>query len=153
MLSQETAANEVRKLRPENHSFTEDVTGADRVSIQLAYIAPLVLIHLLLTAPYMSPAAAYTLLSAKTAAWNWDDPLAPLMKWLRASLYHPFPGVTSLPPLDMADHITVGQQTLQRKLVLRIPTGLATPALTYIVQQAQQVAQATPANKKSPAER
>ena len=153
MLSQQTAANEVRKLRPENHSFTEDVTGADRVSIQLACIAPLVLIHLLLTAPYMSPAAAYTLLSARTAAWNWDYPLAPLMKWLRASLYQTFPGVTSLPPLEMSDHITVGQQTLQRQLVLYIPAGLATPALTYIVQQAQQVAQATPANKKSPAER
>ena len=36
---------------------------------------------------------------------------------------------------------------------MRIPTGPATPAPTYIVQQAQQVAKAAPEKNKSPVER
>ena len=75
------------------------------------------------------------------------------MRWIRASLYQIFPGVNSLPPLDMADHITVGRQNLQRQLVPRIPAGPATPALTYIFHQAQQVAQSDTEKKKIPAER
>ena len=85
--SQHTAATKVSNLRPEDHSIPEEATGAEIASIPIACIAPLPLIHPLLTAPYMSLAAAYTLLSAITAAWNWDAPLAPLMRWLRASLY------------------------------------------------------------------
>ena len=77
---------------------------------------PLVLAHTLLTAPYLSPAAAYTLLLERVIAWNWDAPLAPLMTWLRASLYQAYMGVKSLPPLELADHITVSRQTLQRQL-------------------------------------
>ena len=116
-------------------------TWAERASITIACIAPLALIHLLLTAPYMSLAAAYTLFSARTAAWNWDAPLASLMIWLRASLYPTRPGVKSLPPLEIADHIKVGRQALQRQLVPRITTGPATPDPTYIVHQAQQATQ------------
>ena len=47
----------------------------------------------------------------------------------------------------------VSRQTLQRQLVPHIPTGLFTPALTYILHQAQQVSQAALANKKIPEER
>ena len=101
----------------------------------------------------MSPAASYNILSARTAAWNWDAPLAPLLIWIRASLYQMCPGVKYLPPLEMANRITVVRQNLQRQMVPRIPVGPATPAPTYIVHQAQQVAQAAPAKKKSPAER
>ena len=131
--SQKTAATEVSKLRLEDHSISEEVTGAEREIIPLACIAPLSLIHPLLSAPYMSQAAAYVLLSARTTVWNWDAPLAPLMKWLRAYLYQMCPGVKSLPSLDMSNHITVGRQTLQRQLVPRIPAGPATPSPTYIV--------------------
>ena len=81
------AATEVSNIRPEDHSIPGGVAGAKRASIPLACIAPLALTHTLLNAPYMSLAAAYTLLSARTTAWNWDAPLAPLMIWLRASLY------------------------------------------------------------------
>ena len=66
------AATDVRKIRPEDHSIPEEETGAERESIPLACIAPLSLIHPLLTASYMSSAAAYTLLSARITAWNWD---------------------------------------------------------------------------------
>ena len=103
VLSQHTAATEVIKLRPEDHSTPDTATGAERVSTPLACITPLALTHPLLTAPYIPPAAAYTLLSSRTTAWNWDTPLAPLMRCLRASLYQTFPGVKSLPPLEMAD--------------------------------------------------
>ena len=68
-------------------------------------------------------------------------------------MYPTCPGVTSLPPLEMADHIAVGQQALQRQLLPRITAGHATPAQTYIVHQAQQVAQAAPEKKRIPAER
>ena len=81
------AATEVSNLRPEDHSIPEGAAGAKRASIPLACIAPLALTHTFLNDPYMSLAAAYTLLSARTAAWNWDAPLAPLTIWLRASLY------------------------------------------------------------------
>ena len=151
--SQQMAATEVSKLSPEYHSIPEEAAGAERVSIPLSCIAPLALIHTLLTAPYMSPAAAYTLLSERTAACNWDAPLAPLMRWLRASLYPTCSGVTFLPPLEMAYHITVGGQALKRQMVPRITAGPATPAPTYILHQAQQVSQAALAKKKIPAER
>ena len=75
------------------------------------------------------------------------------MTWLRASLYQACPGVKSLPPLELSDHIMVGRQTLQRHLVPHTRAHPATPAPTYIVQQAQPVAQATPAKNKNPAER
>ena len=85
-MSQDTAASEVTKLRPEDHSIPEAAAGAEKAFVPLAYIALLALAHPLMTAPYLSPSAAYTLLSARSTVWNWDAPLAPLMRWLRASL-------------------------------------------------------------------
>ena len=117
---------------------------AEQARIPLPCIAPLALVHPLINDPYLSPAAAYTLLLARVTAWSWDAPLVPLMKWIRAYLNQTCPGVKSLPPLDMADHITVGRQNLQRHLVPHTPAGSATPAPTYIVNQAQQVAPETP---------
>ena len=114
---------------------------------------PLALTHPLLTSPYISPTTAYTFLSVRTAAWNWEAPLATLMRWIRASLYQTCPGVKSLPPLNMAKHITVSRQKLQIQLVLCIPSGPVTLSLAYIVHQAQQVAQSAPARKKILAER
>ena len=87
---------------------------AEQVRIPLACIAPLSLAHLLLTAPYLSPDSAYTLLLARAIAWNWYAPLALLMRWLRASLYQTCPGVKSLLPLYMADHITFDWHNLIR---------------------------------------
>ena len=55
------------------------------------------------------------------------------------------------PPLELADHITISRRTLQRQLVSSACAQPATPALTYIVQQAQP-AQTTPAKKKNPVE-
>ena len=78
--SQQTAATKVSKLRPEDHSIPEEVTGTERLNIPIACIAPLVLIHPLLTATYMSPWDAYNLFSERTPAWNWDAPLAPIMR-------------------------------------------------------------------------
>ena len=74
------------------------------------------------------------------------------MTWLRASLYQACTGVKSHHPLKLADHITVILQTLHRQLVPHTCAQPATPVPTYIVQQTQQVAQATPAKKKNPAE-
>ena len=129
------------------------MSEAERARIPLTCITPLALTYPLLTAPYISPDSAYTLLSARTADWNWEAPLVPLTRWIRVSLYQTCLGVKYLPPLEMADHITVGHQNLQRQLVPHIPAGPATPDPTYIVHQAQQVTQAAPAKKKSPAER
>ena len=86
---------------------------------------PLALTHPLLTAPYMSPDAASTLLSSRTAAWNWDAPLEPLLRWLRAFLYQTLPGVKYLSPLEMANHITARHQTLQKQLILASPQSLS----------------------------
>ena len=74
------------------------------------------------------------------------------MTWLRASLYKTCPVVTSLPPLDMANHITVTRQTLQIQMFPRTPIGPAAPTPTYIIQN-QPAVQAAPAKKKYPAER
>ena len=115
--SQLTAASDIKKILPEYPWIPQAVTGAETACIPRTCIAPLVLAHPLLTAPYLSPAAAYTLLLARVTAWNWDAPLAPLRTWLRASLYQECPGVKSLLPLKLAYHITVSRQTLQRQLV------------------------------------
>ena len=74
------------------------------------------------------------------------------MTWLRASLYHACPGVSSLLPVELADHITISCQTLQRQLVSNARAHPATLSPTYIFKQAQPY-WATPAKKENPAER
>ena len=74
------------------------------------------------------------------------------MTWIRASMYQACPGLKSLPPLDLANHIMVRRQTLQRHLVPRTCAILATTAPTYVFQQTQPVSQAAPIKKKKPAE-
>ena len=107
----ETVANsEVAKLQPQDTSIPEVSPGAATISLTRACITPLALAHPLLTTPYLSPAAAYTLLAARVHAWKWDTPLKPLMTWLRASLYAACLGVTSPPLLKLADHITVSRK-------------------------------------------
>ena len=85
--SQHMAASEVIKLRPEDHIIPKTSAVVEQARILLACIALLALAHPPLTAPYLPPAAAYTLLSARAPAWNWDAPLGPLMRWIRPSLY------------------------------------------------------------------
>ena len=109
------ADHEVAKLRPQDTSIPKASPGASTISLAPACIVPLTLAHALLKAPYLSPAAAYFLLAAKVHAKKWDAPLKPLMTWLRASLYATQPGVTSLPPLDLADHITVGKKICKKR--------------------------------------
>ena len=128
--SQHTAASKVNKLKPEEHSIPEAAAVDEQARIPLACIALLALVHPLMTAPYLSPSAAYTLLLARASFWSWDDPLAPQMKWLRESLYQTCLRVKFLPPLEMDDQITVGRQNLQQQLVPYTPAGPATPSLT-----------------------
>ena len=113
---------------------------------------PLALSHPLLTSPYLSLAAAYTLLFARVHAWKWDALLDPLMTWIRASLYTTCPGMTSLSPLELADHITVSRHKLHIQMVPCTPLGQAAPPPTYIIQN-QPAAQAAPAKEKDPTER
>ena len=146
------ADHEVAKLRPQEASIPKASPGASTISLARACIAPLTLAHPLLKAPYLSPAAAYSLLAAKVHSEKWDVLLKPLMTWLRASLYAARPGVTSLPPLELADHITVGRQNMQKAMVPSNPSSPAAPAPTYIIKS-QPALQAAPAKKKEPAER
>ena len=84
----ETVADqEVAKLQPRDTSIPEASPGAATINLTRACIAPLTLAHPLLTAPYLSPPAAYALLAARVHARKWDAPLKPFMTWLRASLY------------------------------------------------------------------
>ena len=95
----ETVANsEFAKLQPQDTSIPEASPGAATISLPRACITPLALAHPLLTAPYLSPAAAYALLATRVHAWKWDAPLKPLMTWFRASLHAACPGVKSPPP-------------------------------------------------------
>ena len=128
------------------------LAGAETACIPRTCIVPLALAHPLLTAPYLSPAAAYTLLSVRVTARNWDALLVPLMTCLRSSLYQARPGVKSLPPLELANHIMVSRQTLQRQMVPHTRARPATPAPIYIVQQTQPVAHTVSTKKKNPAE-
>ena len=149
----ETVANaEVAKLQSRDTSITKASPEAEIISITRTCIMPLALAHPLLMAPYLSLAAAYTLLAARVHTWKWDAPIKPLMTWLRASLYAVCPGIKSLPLLDLAYHITVSRKKLLIEMVPRTPSGTATPSLTYIIQ-IQPAAQAAPENKKDPAER
>ena len=73
------ADHEVAKLQPHEVSIPEAAPGATTISLTRACIPPLTLAHPLLKAPYLSPAAAYTLLAARVRAEKWDAPLNPLM--------------------------------------------------------------------------
>ena len=64
------AASEVNKLRPDKNSISKAAAVADQYRIPLAYITPIALVHPLLTAPYLSPVAAYTLLLERSTAWS-----------------------------------------------------------------------------------
>ena len=146
--SPHTAASEVTKLIPDKYSTPEAVAIVDQACIPLTCITSHALVHPLMTAPYLSPAAAYTLLSARVTAWIRDAPLAPLMKLIKASQFQTCPAVKSLLPLEMSDHITVVRQNLQQHLVPRTPAGPEKSAPTYIMHQSQQVApSATTKNK------
>ena len=140
----ETNTNaEVSKLHPRDTRIPEAAPGVATISITQACITPLALAHPLLSAPYLSPADAYTLLAARVHAWKWDAPIKPLMTWLRASLYATCLGVTSTPPLDLANHITVSLQKLQIDMVPHTPSGKSAPPPTYIIQS-------LPADKAAP---
>ena len=98
-VSKETVSDhEVAKLQPRDTSIPEASPGASTIILPRKCIAPLTLAHPLLTAPYLSPAAAYALLAVRVHAKKWDALLKHLMTWLRASLYAARPGVTSPPP-------------------------------------------------------
>ena len=71
------------------------------------------------------------------------------MTWLRASLYTTFPGVTSIPLLELADQITISRHKIQIQMVALTPAGPAVPPPTYIIQ-IQPAFQAAPAKKKDP---
>ena len=60
---------EVSKLQPGGTSIPEAAPGAETTCLTRAFITPLALAHPLLTAPHLSPAAAYTLLAARVHAW------------------------------------------------------------------------------------
>ena len=62
-------ATEVAKLQPVDNIIPKKATVSDQARIPLACIVPLAFIYPLLTAPYLSPAAAYILLSARATAW------------------------------------------------------------------------------------
>ena len=100
VVSPRTAATEVEK-------FTNNSAAvAEQAGILISLIDPLTFVRPLLTAPYLTPAAAYTLLAAQVAAWIWDAPLAPLMKCLRVSLSKLCSRISFLSPLNMSKHIT-----------------------------------------------
>ena len=68
--TEKVAYHEVSMLRPQDTSITKASPGASTISLSRACIAPLTLAHPLLTAPYLSPAAAYALLAAKVHEKN-----------------------------------------------------------------------------------
>ena len=68
--SQNTEATEVAKLQPSDYSIFETLAVAEQDRIPLACIAPLALVHPLLTVPCLSPAAAYTLIPTRATAWR-----------------------------------------------------------------------------------
>ena len=137
------------KLRPEDHRIPETAVVSDKSHIPLACIAPLAFIHPLLIAPYLYPASAYTLLLARATPWIWDAPLAPLMTWLRASLFQACRSVNSLSFLNMDNHITVGRHNLQKHIVPCTAAGTASPAPNYIVHQSQQASTSAPINEEN----
>ena len=60
--------SEVSKLRLGDTNIPEAATGAETTRLTRAYTTPLALAHPLLTTPYLSPAAAYTILFARVNA-------------------------------------------------------------------------------------
>ena len=66
--SPHTSAIDVAKLQPADHSIPETSAVAEQARIPLACITSLASIHPLLTAPYLSPAAAYNLLSVRATS-------------------------------------------------------------------------------------
>ena len=62
------AASKVAKLIPAEHIIPKAAEVVEQSYVPLVCIAPLALVHPLLTAPYLFPAAAYTLLLARATA-------------------------------------------------------------------------------------
>ena len=125
----------------------------EQMNLILATISPLALVTPLLTTPLLYHVEAYTLLSARTAVWQWDTPLAPLIQWFQAALFPAFRGVETLPPLYMAYHTTI---RIQRLLNTMVPKTTLLPSAqpTYTVQapSQQEPAPDTPKKTGMPAE-
>ena len=87
----------------------------------------------LLNALFTSPAAAYTLMTARAVTWQYDTRLTPLLKWMCADLFPTFSGVEVLPPLDMVNHSTIGRQRPLKEMLL-FKGSFDRSQLTIIVQ-------------------
>ena len=71
VVSPSTAATKVAKLWPTDKRIDDAAAAvSDQACIPLACIAPLISVNLILTSPYLTPAAAYTLLAAIAASWR-----------------------------------------------------------------------------------
>ena len=67
---------------------------------------------------FLSPAAAYTLMTARAVTWQYYTRLIPLLEWMCVDLFPTFLGVDVLPPLNMVNHITIRRQRPLKEMLL-----------------------------------
>ena len=75
------------------------------------------------------------------------------MTWLRASLFKACSSITPLPPLNMANHITVGLHCLHQQLALSPTQAHMVPTPTYSFHPEQSSTLQAPVRNKTPTDR
>ena len=104
-------------LIPEATTVLALNTANTRKSLLLASLDLLQFVHLILVAPYLSPTTAHTMISAWKTVLQWEGKMVPLLTWLLVALLQSFPDAASLPPIELAGHMTVRRKRLLKKMV------------------------------------
>ena len=140
-VSSATASQALSNCTPAATNIPAFTAANDRAHLPLAALAPLQFVYPLLAAPYLYSPAAYTLLTAQAVAMRWEEKMAPLLTWIRVTLLPSFPSVTALPPIKLADHITVIQECLLQTMVPTATPVVSRVAPTIIMQAPQRTHQ------------
>ena len=140
VISAATAAQSLANCTPAATEIPALTTANYRAHLPLAVIAPLQFVKPLLSAPYLSPTAVYTFLTAHAAEMRWEEKMELLIPYLLATLLPSFLSATALLLLKLADHVTVS-----RKRLLQMMLPMATPVVSEgaptIIMQAPQLMQ------------
>ena len=84
----------------------------DRVSIPLALISPLFLVHPLMVAQFLSPFNAWNMMHVKAEAMGITQKVIPFMQWLRATTVAPQQVINALTTVYLVDAILEQRQDI-----------------------------------------
>ena len=94
----------------------------ERVSVPLASLASLSLVHTLMISLFLAPATACNMMHKKADAMGMNQHVAPFLDWLRVTTIEPLQGVAALTSVELTDAMMAQQQGIMTSLVPTPPS-------------------------------